>query len=479
MTPMIKLFPFFVALPLVLAGCTSTNPQAAFDDVGRQVSTRTGQELRWMRDDAVRAEIETAVAELLRTNLTADSCVRIALLNNRTLQAEFESIGISQAELGQASRLKNPEFVGTWKMPASAIPGVNAEYTLAQNLLDLIMLPARKKIAAQNLESTKLRVAHEVLKLNEEVRKAFFTGQAQQQFVERLSIIVEVNEAAADLAVRQHDAGNINDLELHTQRAAYNESRLDLALAEAQVRSNRERLNRLLGLWGNQIAWQISDALPSLPEEEPQLEHLEAIAINQRLDLAAARGEGIAIAGALKLKKDFRYLPGVSVGVDAERDLDRSWLVGPSLALEIPLFDQGQGQVAHLEAEYRRAQRHFEALAINIRSEVREARDTLITARDVADYHQRILLPQRQMILHEWLLQYNAMQKSSYALLMAKEREQQEEQATIEALRDYWIARAKLERAVGGSLTTNVSPMTSPMSATDAEMPQHEHNHGN
>jgi cobalt-zinc-cadmium efflux system outer membrane protein len=477
MTPMLKLFPFAVVSPLVLAGCISTNPQPAFDDVGRHVTARTGHEVRWMLDDAERAEIESAVTALLQTNLTAQSCVGIALLNNRTLQAEFESLGISQAELAQATRLKNPEFVGTWKMPVSAIPGVNAEYALAQNFLDLIMLPARKKIATQNLESTKLRVAHEVLKLSEEVQRAFFTAQAQQQFVERLRIIVEINEAAADLAVRQHDAGNINDLELLNQKAAYDESKLDLAMSEAQVRSNRERLNRLLGLWGTQTAWQITDALPSLPEEEVPLEHLEAIAVNQRLDLAAARGEGIAIAGALKLKKDFRYLPGVSIGVDAERDLDRSWLVGPSLALEIPLFDQGQGQIAHLAAEYRRAQRHFEALAVNIRSEVREARDTLIAARDVADYHQKVLLPQRQRILREMLLQYNAMQKSSYDLLLAKEREQHEEKAAIEALRDYWIARAELERAVGGSLTLNVSPMTSPTTTTGAEMSQHEHQH--
>jgi outer membrane protein TolC len=44
----------------------------------------------------------------------------------------------------------------------------------------------------------------------------------------------------------------------------------------------------------------------------------------------------------------------------------------PTLSVEVPLFDQGQGQVAKLAAEYRRAQRSFEALAVNIRSEVRE-----------------------------------------------------------------------------------------------------------
>ena len=38
------------------------------------------------------------------------------------------------------------------------------------------------------------------------------------------------------------------------------------------------------------------------------------------------------------------------------------------------------------------------------------------------------------------------MQKSSYELLAAKEREQMSERGYVEALRDYWIARVGLER---------------------------------
>jgi cobalt-zinc-cadmium efflux system outer membrane protein len=466
------------ALPLAFVGCTSTNPKPAFDDVGRHVAARTGQEVRWMRDDAERDVIEKAVAALLQTNLTAQSCVGIALLNNRTLQAEFESIGISQAELAQASRLKNPEFSGSWRLPTHSPTVLNAEYGLAQDFLDLLILPTRKKIAARNLEGTKLRAAHEVLRLNEEVQVAFYTLQAHQQFAQRLAVIVEVNEAAADIAKRQHDAGNINDLELHNQQAVYAQTRLDLARTEAQVRSDRERLNRLLGLWGKQTAWQIADTLPSLPDKELSLENVEAIAVSRRLDLAAARGDVLAVSSALQLKKNFRFVPAATVGVDAEHDLDHSWVAGPNLTLEIPLFDQGQGQIAKLASEYRRAQRHFEALAVNIRSEVRETRDALIAARDAAEYHARVLLPQRQRILRETLLHYNAMQKSNLELLAAKEREQLGAREAIEALRDYWIARAQLESAVGGSLTREVPPMNStapPMKQNESKEPHHNH----
>jgi len=475
MMPAIKRILLALALPLAFVGCTSTNPTAAFDEVGRHVSVRTGQKVRWMRDDAERGEIEKAVESLLQTNLTVESSVSVALLNNRKLQAEFESIGISQAELAQASRLKNPELATSWRLPTHAPTVLNAEYALTQDFIDLLMLPTRKRIAVRNLEGTKLRVAHEVLRLSQEVQAAFLTLQAHQQLVKRIGTIVEVNEAAADIAQRQYDAGNINDLELHSQQTVFAQSRLDLAKAEAQIRSDREKVNRLLGLWGRQTAWQIAGELPQLPEKELPLENLEAIAVSRRLDLAAARGEVLAIASALKLKKNFRYLPGATLGVDAEHDLDHSWVVGPTLSVELPLFDQGQAGVAKLAAEYRRSQRSFEALAINIRSEVREARDTLIASRAAADYYSRVLLPQRQRILRETLLQYNAMQKSNFDLLASKEREQLAEREAIEALRDYWVARAELESAVGGSLTREIPPMTSPTLPAKKEQLQHEH----
>ena len=470
-----KLLPLVAALPLVFVGCTSTNPNGAFKDLDDQVASGTGQQVRWMRDDVTTREIEQAVESLLRTNLTARSAVAIALLNNRTLQADFESIGVSQAELAQASRLRNPQFSGSWRLPAHGPPVINAEYALAQDFIDLLSLPARKKVAARNLEAIKFRVADEVLRLANETETAFYTIQAREQLTNRLAIIVEVNDAAADIAKRQHEAGNISNLDLQNQQAAYAQSRLDLGRAQVQLRTDRERLNRLLGLWGTQTAWQIDSALPGLPDKELSVENVESTAIARRLDLSAARSEVQNVLAALKLKKSVRWIPVANIGVDAEHDLDHSWVVGPTLDLEVPIFNQGQPELARLSAEYRRAQRNYEALAINIRSEVRQARDTLIAAREAAEYFEKILLPQRQTILRETLLQYNAMQKSNFELLAAKEREQLAEREAIEVLRDYWIARSELERAIGGRPTSEEEIGSSSEPQPNQEHPDHKH----
>ena len=454
----------------MIAGCASTNPQAAFDDVDKTVNTRIGESVQWPRNDSTNNEIAMVIEPLLKTNLTASVAVTIALLNNHSLQAEFEEIGISQADVAQASRLKNIEIAGSWRFPDRPPSAADIEYSAAGNLLDLLTMPAKKKMAARNLEQTKLRVANKVLQLAADTQTAFYDLQAQTELVDRLNTILEINAAASDLAQRQFDAGNINELELHNQQAPSIQSQLNLMKAKAEVQAGREHLNRLLGLSGDQINWQIVNELPSLPENELPLENLESLAVSQRLDVAASRSQAEAIAAALRLKQRTRFIPGATIGVDTERTPDGQRVTGPTLALEIPIFDQGQPAIAKLAAEFQQAKENYAAKEINVRSEVREARAALLATREAVEYSQKNLLPLRKQILGETLLHYNAMQKNSYDLLAAKDREQNAEQVNVEALRDYWLARVELERAVGGRLTNETKP-TSTLKGANHDKP--------
>jgi cobalt-zinc-cadmium efflux system outer membrane protein len=459
-------------LPLALAGCTSTNPNAAFKDVDDTVKARAGESARWLRDDAQSRDAAQTVEMLLRTNLTAQSAVTIALLNNRALQAKYEEIGISQAELAQVSRLHNPVLFGSWRFPNQPPSFLDAEYSASADFLDVLTLHARKKIAAQNLAAMKWHVADEVLRSGAEVQSAFYTMQAGQDLISRLSAVAELNGEAADFAQRQYDAGNINDLQLLNFQAAAAQGRLDVMQAKMQAAMDRERLNRLLGLSGAQINWKIGEPLAPPMASEPPLENLEALAVSQRLDLIAMRGERDALAAALRLKKNTRLIPGATVGIDTERSVNGDAgqrVTGPTLSVEVPLFDQGQPAVARLAAQFRQAQDHLDAMEVDVRSEVRQAQEALLSARAIAEHYDKTLLPQRRLIVRQTLLQYNAMQKDTYELLAAKEHEQNAERGYVEALRDYWMARAMLERAVGGRLQGGVAGAKS--EAAKPEMP--------
>ncbi len=442
-------------VPLLAAGCAT--PSASLNRVQDTIGARTGKRVQWNHGGPEDAQIEQGVQALLRRQLTAGSAVQIALLNNRELQARFEEIGIAQAEVIQAGLISNPNFAASFRFPNRPPSGTNIEYAIAQNFLELLVLPLRKRIANAQLAQTEIRVADEVLKLAMEVKVAFYTAQARQQLLDRLRVISETNETAAEFTKRLHDAGNTSDLELANQQGSYEQSRLEVAQTELQVRRDRERLNRLLGLWGAQTTWTMADHLPELPGSEGSLRNLESRAVAQRLDLQASRMQLDLIGQSLALRTKTRYVPaGIKIGVDTERETDGSRVTGPTLDLELPIFNQGQGEIAEMTAQYRQAQRELEAMAVNIRSEVRESRDQLVAARDLTSYIGKRLLPTQQQALNLTLQQYNFMLKGAYDLLLAKQNEVAAERSYIEAWRDYWIARAELERAVGGNLSGKV-----------------------
>ena len=207
------------------------------------------------------------------------------------------------------------------------------------------MIPLKKQVAKDQLEAATLRVADEILELIAQVKEAFYSLQASQQLLKKFQLIVDTNAAPLDLVQRQHEAGNTTDLALIQQQASYSCSRLDIATTEAEIRQDHEKLNRLLGLWGADTDWQIAGELPEVPSSEAPMKSLERLATSQRLDLQAdyllLRGE----TRDLGLTKAFRLLGALDFGIESERETDAQTRTGPTFAIELPIFNQGQSRI--------------------------------------------------------------------------------------------------------------------------------------
>ncbi len=426
--------------------------EPASSPVEMAVKERTGVAVRWQQDAAAREEALAQVRALLKKPLTVNSAVQIALLNSRELLATFEDVGVSAADLREAGMWKNPSIDLSVRFPDRAPKVPNWEEAAAFDLLDLLMIPLRKRVAADHLAAAQLRVADEAVRLVAEVKRAMYEVKADDAMIEHRRTVAEIGSGALDLAQRQHAAGNIADLALAQQQATYNTARLELALAENAQREHREKLNRLLSLWGGDTAWKVAGGLPPLPESDVALRGLESLAVAQRLDLGAAQMELAGVVRALGLTKTYRYIGALSFGVDTEREPDRTNVTGPRLALELPLFNQGQARIAKGEAELRRTERKLESLAIGIRADVRAQHDKLAALREAARFYQTEVVPTRRAITAGMLLQYNGMLVGNYELFATRIEQIEAEHKAIETLRDYWTARAELERTVGGKL---------------------------
>ena len=436
----------------ILSGCASTSAGPGFRDMAATVHERTGHVLRWNQDTLEDRLAAAAVRDLLRQPLTADSAVQVALLRNPGLQATYEELSIAQADVVQAGLLSNPVFSAAITTAEREALDPNLIIGVTQSFLDLLLIPAKKKIAASQFDDAKYRVGNAVLQLASQVNGAYFTVVGAEQALAMRRTIAEAEEASYELAQRQHDAGNANDLSFASESVLNQQSQVEVSRAEAELASAREQLTRLMGLWGPEVAWRSVDRLPEVPVSEPALEHLESRAIADRLDLEAMRRQVQALRYALNLARTSRWTGILDVGADVARLKDGQVVVGPRASIELPIFDQRRATVARLEAQVRAAEQLLAARAIEVRSEVREARGRLLYAREVIDKYRREIVPTREKLVALSQQQYDAMLLGVFQLIQAKQGEVNAYREYIEAVRDYWITRSELERAIGGRL---------------------------
>ncbi len=438
---------------IVIIGCASVQKQRGFNDVQNTVKSRTGLGVYWNQGTPEDAAVQKTILSLLNNKLSADQALQIALLNNPSLQAKYEALGITQADLVQAGLPSNPSFSSSFLVPNDG-GKTNTEFGVELNVLDLALLPLRKKVASEHFEQAKLLVGDAVLKFAAEVRAEYYNLQGQQQMFSLQQMFVQAAEAAFELAEGQYKAGNSSPLDLANHKVDFHEANLMLIQSEAELRADRERLSRMLSLSESHGNWQIRDELPKLPQTEVPLEGLDSLAVSQRLDLAAAQREVEVFKRALSLAK-LGIIPSVSVGVETERETDGVRVVGPTFKLDIPLFDRGQASKGRIEAQLSQSRKRLEAKEMDVRSEVRLLKGKLRVARKSVEYYRDSIIPIHQEIVDLAQKEYNFMLRGVYHLIQDKQNEIKARLNYITALKDYWITRSELERAAGRKLHRN------------------------
>ena len=285
-------------------GCGSVQPTKARREVGEIVEQRVGLSgvIPAKQDAESRARVRARVAELIAEPLTLERALQIAMLNNRELRAVLEELGVAQAELVQAGLLENPVIAGDL-VNSTRGNGLGGGLSLTQSLLSAFLIPAKRRLALARLNHAIVTVGQAALMLARDVKVAYFGAQAAEQTLELFRGRAQAAEVAHELAQRQLDAGNIYPLDFQLFAAALDRARVDLADAELASMVAREELTRLLGLWGEDVAWKIAAPLADTLPPEVNLERLEQRGIADRLDLSAARVEVKSITHALGLRR--------------------------------------------------------------------------------------------------------------------------------------------------------------------------------
>jgi hypothetical protein len=204
---------FFAA---ACGGCAAFSPDGGMTRVNGIVAPELKSEAVKVNAEDAAGEARARVARSLASTLSADGAVRIALLNNKGLQASYNELGVAEAAMVEASLPPSPTFsLSRIWTPVE----LDIERRIIADILALATLPARAELAAERFRQAQLRAALETLRVGFETRRAYYRAVAAQELAASLAQAASAAESAAKLAKELGETGAMNKLDQAREEA--------------------------------------------------------------------------------------------------------------------------------------------------------------------------------------------------------------------------------------------------------------------
>jgi cobalt-zinc-cadmium efflux system outer membrane protein len=408
-----------------------------------------------------RSLLATLAAILCSLPLAAETLDLRALLDraaesNPRLKAAYAEVRIAEAEITGASLLENPELEARVQWPNHGSSPMQ-EYTITYNIIDLFNRGGRVQSAELRREAALGRTLGQAVDLEAEIKNAFYTYQGHAQSLDEQKVLLEIAEIGAQLAERQHQAGNISALVLAQYQADLVQARTQYYDRQLELFRARQEVARLIGEPSSAETLSLSPNLADLPDvDHGTAPDLLAEAIAGRPDLLAQQYE----LAALQSDRDQQGLlvfDGTHLGFAYEAEPSGEALRGFALSMPLPIFNQRQGDKARLDAQIEHQTARQEQLSQEVTTQVKTLLVQMANARLKVEQLEK-LVPLRQKILDLSSRQYNAMLTGTYELLAFRGDASNATLTLADAKADYWRARTELERALGRSILKEIVP---------------------
>jgi len=445
------------AAGLALGGCAKFSRDGGMTFVSEQTGGILGKDAVKIRTEDGSAAAQSRVRSLSSMPLTVDAAVEIALLNNRALQAAYNELGASEAEMVEASLPPAPSL-SLSKMTGA---GFEIERQLAQGVLALFTLPRRREIAEDKFRAAQMRAVEATLKTGADARRAYYRAVATAQTVKFLEEARLSAESISDLAKKLGETGALPKLDQAREHAFHAEVSGDLAVARLKQRSERETLNRTLGLWGFDLTYPLPEKLKALPPKPRRADQIETVAVTSRVDLEIARMDLAVLAKQYGLTRATRFIDVLEVSGQSKREstptatsVEKINRDGVEITFQIPIYDFGEARTKLAEETYLKGVNLLIDKAVNVRADARQAYQAYRGSYDIARYYDTEILPLREIISEQTLLNYNGMLSDLFGLLADARARVSANVKAIEAKRDFWLASVDFQAAIyGGGLS--------------------------
>lgn len=493
---------YLLALAM-LSGCATIDAREDYLRVSGEVERSVGHATASNPEDD--ANTEAAVTAILSDGITADEAVRLCLLNNPEARTALLSVGIARADVVQAGLWSNPTIGFSVRLPEGG--GLsNLEASIAQNIANLWMIPARERAAERDLDRTILQTARALVGLALQTKQEYFNAVAARETMNIARDNVSLTKQLLALSEARLEAGTVGSLDVNLAKAQALKAEVGYRTARLAFANQKRTLAKLMGLTVDASELSLVDPLPAPMDRSLHARRYVEVALDARLDARAAR-EAVEASAARVEFELASVFKDVSVGIEVERNASRSQpgrnvladtarssiangqltapsiqpradrrqskrqqieaILGPSLSLTLPIFDQNQAQIAKARTAYLQTRATLEAIERSIVQDTRTAADQLATAWELATLFEREVLPQAKLTLEISETTYQSGQVTILNVIDAQRSLLEVRGANIAALQSAASAIVALERATARPIAELLSPSLPTQMATE------------
>ena len=385
-----------------------------------------------------------------------DEAAAIALYSNPALRAIRDRRGLAAAQVIQAGILPNPvvsyarDFV-TGGNTAGTVTGYNL--TAAWEFTGLIPYLPRQTAARKSFQSVDLDVAWQEWQIAVNARAAVYRLMGLDAQVAQAREATEGLQQSSDAMRKAVDAHEKTVLDLAAVESATQDSRATMLALEQEFEKQRLGLNKILGVEPEtKVALRTGLTLPTRLAPPSQRELSDNVE-SRRLDLLGLR-QGLESQDATVRAAILAQFPKMSVAFVKASDTTNVHTTGFNVAVDVPIFDRNQGNIAAERATRQRLRDEYNQRVFEARSDIAGAiADIHLLGRQIAAAEEALPLLEKLVASAQTAVeQHNADVLSYYT---ARSNLLQKRIQLIKLQEQLLEANTGLEIASGRYLPTN------------------------
>jgi len=388
------------------------------------------------------------------TALTLEQCISIALQQNPLILSSYEHYQASRARISQAKALPQPSIYYDSDLQPTFFnfkDSGESYFGLTQNIEFPGKRHLRGKIASK--ESSEIMSEIDLLKLDIvfEVKRAFYGLLLAQ---EKLTYAQQDLELAQDFLKKAElklRAGDVAKVEVLRASVEASKAANEVKSAENVVRLEKAMLNFLLAR-KKYTPLEIKGKLKR-PSTSLNVDGLIKRALSFRPEI---KGISFSLERENLVKKQayLSYLPDFDLGVSKHRLVGEGTYWDVTLSFPIPLFfwQPKKGEIAEAKANIESLKKEVEHLKNTITLEVEEAYMNALTADNQIQLFEDEMLNQAEEVYKMFLFSYQEGEIGGIELIEARRTLLETRKSYSDALYNYDVALAALEKSIGQSL---------------------------